>query len=346
MPHNHHKQFARYIKQLPTQISQTASFVKEDQFVNFPSSFQNIVLTGMGGSAISGDLLEAYLAEDLKIPFLVNRNYTLPNFVGADSLILAVSYSGNTEETLSSTRLALGKKAPVVGIASGGELEKLAKEHSFPFIKIPSGYPPRQALGYIFFSLLHLLEKLEIIPSQEEPVSETIRILEQLCERNDPQKSQGNNLSNHIAQYLYKKVPILYTATDYLQPVLTRWRNQFNENSKVLAFSNVIPEMNHNEIMGWEAPKEVLSNFSVLFLRDSAETPRNKKRLEIVRDILHKNGYPIFEVFGEGKSKLAKIFSQIYIGDWVSFYLALLYGKDPEKIDSIQYLKNELSRLT
>jgi glucose/mannose-6-phosphate isomerase len=299
----------------------------------------------MGGSAIVGDLLKYYLQGELDIPFIVNRNYTLPNFVGEKTLVLACSYSGNTEETINSTKMAIEKKATVFGLASGGKLEQLMNDHNLIFIKIPDGYPPRQALGYMFFPLLNLLQHLGLARPKNEEINETITVMQAIRKRSDPTRIHDHNLSNLIAQKLYKRIPVIYTAADFLYPVVTRWRNQFNENSKVLAFSNVLPELNHNEIMGWEAPPEVLQNFNILFLRDDAEFSRNQKRLEISKDIFHKNRVPIFEVFAEGKSLLSRIFSLIYIGDWVSYYLALLYKKDPHKIDSIQLLKETLNAI-
>jgi len=289
--------------------------------------------------------LKYYLQTEFEIPFIVNRNYTLPNFISKKTLVFACSYSGNTEETLNATRMAIKKKATVIGLASGGKLESLLTENKMTFIKIPEGYPPRQALGYLFFPLLSLLQHIGLISPKNEEINETLTVLKDIRKRSDPTKIHDHNLSDLIAKKLYKKVPVIYTAAEFLYPVVTRWRNQFNENSKVLAFSNVLPELNHNEIMGWEAHPDVLKGFNILFLRDEEEFSRNRKRLEISKDIFNKNGIPIFEVFAEGKSLLSRIFSLIYIGDWISYYLALLYKKDPIKIDSIQLLKDTLSTI-
>ncbi len=335
--------FYQFICDFPNQIEEAPALIKNLDIKSLKKDFDHVILTGMGGSAIAGDLLNHYLQSEFPLPFIINRNYTLPNFVGPRSLVIACSYSGNTEETLNATQMAIQKKATITGLASGGKLEKIFKEKDIPFIKIPEGYPPRQALGYMFFPLLNLFQHLGLINPKNQDISETVKILKNLRERNNPKVSHSHNLCNHIAQKLYEKVPIIYTAAEFLYPVLVRWRNQFNENSKVLAFSNVFPELNHNEIMGWEAPAEVLKNFNVVFLRDEFELPRNQKRLEITKDMFQKNDVPVFEVFGEGTSMLSRIFSMIYIGDWVSYYLALLYEKDPFKIDSIQFLKESLS---
>jgi glucose/mannose-6-phosphate isomerase len=339
-----HSNFYKFICDFPNQINKSAILLKGLKLKSIGTQFDSIVLNGMGGSAIAGDLLAAYLKHDLTIPFFVNRNYNLPDFVGQNTLVIYCSYSGNTEETLFSFNTAIEKKAHLIAITSGGKLAKLTEQYKIPFIKIPGGYPPRQALGYMYFPLLHLLHRLGLVKIKQKDIDETIEVTKELRQRNHPDKDYSHHLSNHLAQQLYRKVPIIYCAADVLAPVVIRWRNQFNENSKVLAFSNILPELNHNEIMGWEAPREILRNFHIIFLRDPSEFPRNKKRLEITKEIFHGNHLPVAEIFGEGKSLLSRIFSLIYIGDWVSYYLALFYDKDPYKIESINYLKEKLSK--
>ncbi|MEJ2536061.1 MAG: bifunctional phosphoglucose/phosphomannose isomerase [Calditrichia bacterium] len=343
--HNSDKsQFYRFICDLPEQIAKAPTFLEDLPLQINPKDYDKIIINGMGGSAIAGDLLSAYLQTELKIPFLINRNYGLPSFVDKKTLVLSCSYSGDTEETIQATEFTLSKKATVIGIASGGKLKKLLKRRKKPFITIPEGYPPRQALGFLFFSMLYFLQHNGFVKPKLDEIRETIRVLENIREKNNPKITQAHNLTNHIAQKLYNKIPVLYTASDFLLPVLTRWRNQFNENSKVLAFSNNFPELNHNEIMGWEAPRDLIKNFNILLLRDKSENSRNQKRLMITREILQHKKIPIFEIFSEGKSELARMFSLIYIGDWISYYLALLYEKDPLVIGSIQKLKEALSK--
>ncbi|GAB4328036.1 MAG: bifunctional phosphoglucose/phosphomannose isomerase [Calditrichia bacterium] len=335
--------FFKFLNELPEQIKNTPALFKEISFPTLPENLQNIMVLGMGGSAIAGDIMQKFLEKDLKFPFLVNRNYHLPAFIGKNSLIISCSYSGNTEETLSATQEAIQRGATVIGITTGGKLEEMAVSNHFPIIKIPSGYPPRQAIGYMFFPLLTLLEKLGLVKVADADIRETIIILESIRERNDPVSQMDKSFCNHIAKSLYMRIPVIYTASSLLEPVTVRWRNQFNENSKVLAFSNQFPELNHNEIMGWEMGSELQNCFSIILLRDESEYERNRLRLEITRDIWRKQKTPIFEIFSEGKSSLARVFSQIYLGDWVSYYLALLYDKDPIKIGSIDLLKKKLS---
>ena len=164
--------FYKLICDLPNQINKAPSLLSQIDFKIFDTKYDNIILTGMGGSAIAGELLKEYLKSELNIPLTVNRNYTLPNYVGPKTLVLACSYSGNTEETLASTKLALEKKAKVVGLSSGGSIEKLLHKKKMPFIKIPSGYPPRQALGYIFFPFLHFFQHIGLIIPKQKDIKE------------------------------------------------------------------------------------------------------------------------------------------------------------------------------
>ena len=339
-----HSNFHKIISNFPQQIEEAPGLIKNLDLKPVKKSYDHLIFLGMGGSAIAGDFLKCYLHQEFPIPFLVNRNYSLPDFIGPKTLVIACSYSGDTEETIAATKTAVKAKATIIGISSGGKLEKAMQEEDRPFLKIPGGYPPRQALGYMFFPLLNLFQHLGLIKPRHNDMSELIKILKDLRERNHPEKTHSHNLCNHIAQKLYKKIPVIYTASEFLYPVVVRWRNQFNENSKILAFSNVIPELTHNEIMGWEASRDILNHFNVIFLRDESETARNRKRLEITKEIFKKNKIDIFEVFGDGKCVLSQIFSLVYTGDWVSYYLALIYDKDPYKIQSIQFLKDSLSR--
>jgi glucose/mannose-6-phosphate isomerase len=337
--------FVSFLREFPYQIKEC-----QDLFLNFEPNLntegiQNIVFAGMGGSAIAADLLISYLQDELRLPAIVNRNYFTPAFTSGNTLFIAVSYSGNTEETLHAVNSALEKGARIVGFSSGGKLEEFCKEKEFIHIKIPAGLPPRQALGYLFFPLLFLFERLNFISGKNQEVQETHHYLSELVIRYDPQTNAGGNLANHIAQTLYHKIPVIYSAANSFSVVTVRWRNQFNENSKAMAFSNIFPELNHNEIMGWEGPPEVNQTLQTILLRDTEETSRNKQRVNITKRILKQKNIPIMEVFAEGQSRLTRMFSLIATGDWASYYLAMLNEVDPIKISSIDLLKNELSKI-
>jgi len=337
--------FIAYLKGFPKQISKSIKLMKDVSVDLDMSGIQHLVLSGMGGSAISGELLLGYAHDELKTPPLLVRDYTIPGFVNRHTLFIASSYSGNTEETLATVRQAVKCKAEIIGISSGGKLEEICNKGDYLHIKIPAGIPPRQALGYLFFPLLILFDKLGLISVKKEDLDETGHLLQELAERYNPEKSLGNNLAHHIAQSIYHAIPIIYTGAPHLYPVPVRWRNQFNENAKAMAFSNVLPELNHNEIMGWEGLSQVNKHFRVILLRDPEESARIKHRINITKEILREKGVLFGEIFAEGNSRLARMFSLVYTGDWASWYWAMLNEKDPLHIHSIDRLKEKLSRL-
>ena len=335
--------FLSFILNFPEQLKEAPHILQNTQFRVQVDKIRTIVYSGMGGSAIAGDLLFGYISDELPFPFYVNREYSIPAYVDEHTLFIASSYSGNTEETLTATQKAFEKGAQVIGVSSGGQLGEVLQEKASGWIRIPEGLPPRQALGYLFFPLWLQFQKWGFIPDKTGESEETYAILLELRKRFNPQASHGRNLPNHIAQTLYHTIPVIYTAVPFLYPVVTRWRNQMNENAKIMAFSNVFPELNHNEIMGWEGPPEVNRLFRVILLRDKGESPRNKQRVEITKSIFKSRRVQVLEIFAEGQSRLARLFSLIYIGDWVSYYLAMIHEKDPIEIGSINLLKKKLS---
>lgn len=306
-----------------------------------PDKIRYIVFAGMGGSAIGGDLVISCLNPQLKIPASVNRNYFLPGFVDQSSLVIVSSYSGNTEESISCYEDAKAKGALIVCIGSGGKLVQQANQDGIPLIKIPAGAPPRTALAYLSLPILILLSKSGFANVNSDDFDETEQLLEQEAERYSPAAQE--NLALHLANQLKNKIPILYSSADFLPAVAVRWKGQFSENAKVLAFCNVFPELNHNEIVGWERLPNMLTNFQIIYFRDREDYIRNQTRMNITQGILEKTASPIIELYTEGKSRLARLFSLIYLGDWVSFYLAAINGIDPTPIEKIQILKNQLS---
>jgi len=309
------------------------------------ADYTEIVCAGMGGSAIGADIIRSYISDEARIPFFVNRNYALPAFVDSGSLVIVSSYSGNTEETLSAYQDAKSKKAKIVAITSGGELEKRARSDGFAVLKIPGGLPPRCALGYSFFPALKLLSQLGVIPDKGADISEAIEDMERLkSERLSSGVSSGKNISKSIAGDLYRKYPVIYACQDHTDCAATRWRGELAENSKTLSSTHLLPEMNHNEIVGWENPKELMKDMVAVILRDAGDNPRVAKRMDITKKIISREKVKVLEVNSCGKGLLARIFSLIYTGDFVSFYLAILNGCDPTPVERIDYLKKELAR--
>ena len=309
------------------------------------SGIESVAILGMGGSAIAGDFLRAYLQDDCPIPIVVVRGYDLPKWVGKSTLVIASSYSGNTEETLTSTGEALRRGCPVIGITTGGKLEKIHEESGVapvPLIKIPPGFSPRAVIGYSFVPLLVMLGKLGFASDQKAVLEEAHQVLKGTCAAYGRSKKTGNNPAKDLAHRLFGRFPIVYCGGGVFEAVSYRWRCQFNENSKRLAGSHVVPEMNHNEIVGWEGPRHLTTSSVVIYLCDESNRREVNARFEFMQPLIEKGGGRVVEFRGEGKSVLSRIFSMVNLGDFVSVYLALLEGVDPTPVYAIDTIKAHL----
>ncbi len=313
-----------------------------------PAGFKNfdkIFFTGLGGSAIGADIIKSHLEPQSNIPIEVNRNYTIPGFVNKKTLSFVCSYSGNTEETLSAYKLIRNKGTKIIIITSNGKLSRIACRDNVACITIPKGLPPRLAIGYMIIIPLVILSKLGLAKNVKADITRTTKLLEQLRdEKLNPNVTPTKNVSKQLAQALFRKYAIIYGSKDYIGSVVTRWRQDLNENSKILCSSHVFPEMNHNEITGWEDAKNISKDFTIIFLRDKAEHPRVQKRIEISKKLIGKKVKLIIDVTSVGKSLLERIFSLIYIGTFTSFYLAILNNVDPTPVNNVTYLKKQLGR--
>jgi len=290
--------------------------------------FNKIIVSGMGGSAISGDLLKDLLRNEIKIPIDVCREYHVPGYVDENTLVFCISYSGDTEETLSQFIDCVEKKCKIIGITSNGKLKEWCERLNLPCVIVPKGYQPRSALPYLFVSILVCLQKLGLIDKEKE-IKETIEILR-------------NIKTGKIAQYLKNSIPIIY-GSDEFASVAKRMKTQFNENSKNPAKYDVFPELDHNEIVGYEMDK-LNKNSVIIILRDKNEPVESKARIEITKKILKNKVRKIIELWSEGRSKLAKMMSLIFVGDYLSYELAVLNKVDPIETKSIVLLKKELKK--
>ena len=304
----------------------------------------NIVIGGMGGSAISGDILKEWLRDRLDIPIFVNRDYNLPKWVGKDTLSIFLSYSGNTEETLSSFREAIKRKSICVGISSGGKLEDICKEKSVPHVKIPSGFQPRAAIAYLLFPTIKIIQKIGLLDDVDGEIKETVKISQEISDNNKKEIKQSNNLAKSIALSIKDTLPHIY-GWRYYVPIARRWRTQINENSKMIARFDEVPECNHNDIVGWTEQTEIAAMSSCIFLRDKDEPNRISERYNFMKDVFEKAGAKVLEVEALGKSLLARMISLMYIGDFVSCYLAILRKVDPTPVYVISKLKERLQRI-
>ncbi|MFN3916935.1 MAG: bifunctional phosphoglucose/phosphomannose isomerase [Flavobacteriales bacterium] len=300
----------------------------------YDRSFTNILIAGLGGSGIGGKIISQLVADDCKLPIVICNDYFLPTFVDDKTLVIACSYSGNTEETLSALDDAKRKGASIAAVTSGGKLAEMANANNYPHIVIPSGNPPRAMLAYSITSLLFLLEGFNLVSEKyTDYLGETAVFLE-----NNKEEITSN--AKHIAAFLHSKTPVLYADAAY-EGLIIRWRQQINENAKMLCWHHVLPEMNHNELVGWAGGSDQLA---VLLIRDHNDYKRTSFRMETSKEIFFKYTPHIYEVFAKGENRLAKTLYLSWIGDWVSVYLSDLKGVDPTEVKVIDHLKGKLSR--
>jgi len=328
----------------PQQCRAALNIAENAKILFEKKDFNKIVFVGMGGSAIGADLVRSYLYFECKIPILVLREYTLPAYVDDSTLVFLVSYSGNTEETLGVYKGAKEKGLTMIAISSDGQLKESAKSDDVTFIEIPKNLPPRCALGYLSIIPLCILAKLGLINDVSPSINQAINVLEELKNKSlKPYIGLQDNIAKSVALRLFNKFTVIYSASVHFDVCASRFRGQLAENSKALASSHVFPEMNHNEIVGWQNPKKTFKNFAVVMLRDNQMHPRVAKRMDITSGILKKEDVNLIEIWSRGEGLLSRIFSLIYIGDFISYYLAILYGIDPTPVDRVTYLKKRLS---
>ncbi|MGQ9539136.1 MAG: bifunctional phosphoglucose/phosphomannose isomerase [Candidatus Bathycorpusculaceae bacterium] len=304
---------------------------------------QAVIVAGMGGSAIGGELLKDWTRDTLPIPLEVCREYALPAFAGKRTLTFIVSYSGETEEALSVFLSAVKRKGMVACISSGGELLELAKRMRVPTLKIPRGIPPRAALPYLFMPMAIFLEKLGLIPNFKAEISEAITILKQVCSENAPEKPLKENFAKELAFKINGTVPVVY-GFGFYRSVAQRFKQQFNENSKIPSKWDAFPELNHNEVVGWEKAAKLAKHFTVVIIRDRREPKEIKCRIEATKELLDNKVAGVYEVWSRGEGKLARMLSTTIIGDFTSVYLALLRGVNPTPVETIVLLKERTAK--
>ena len=321
--------------------------IKRAEQINVPKkvSPRNIIIVGMGGSAIGGEILKDWLRDTLPIPIEVCRDYVLPAYANKDTLVLANSYSGNTEETLTAFISAIKRKCTVLTVTSGGQLEAFCKKLQVPHVMIPTGLQPRVAVPYMFFPLPILLEKLGILSDTKDELEETINALEKVAKANSPVVPAEDNKAKQLATKLLETIPIVYGFRQY-NSVAHRLKAQFNENSKLPSKSDSFPELNHNEIVGYDAPETLNKQQSVILIRDPEEPTEIRNRIETTTSLVFSRAKTVQEITAQGKGKLAKMFSVLYIGDYTSVYLAILQNKDPTPVTIIDRVKSELTKKT
>jgi len=310
---------------------------------------RNVVIAGMGGSAIGGELVKGLTCNQLPAPLTVCRSYNLPNFVDRHTLVIISSYSGNTEETLSAFAQSRQRGAQIVCLTSGGQVGRIAAADNLPRFSLPSGFPPRSALVHLIVPILEILHACRFIIDPAADINETFSLLERLAQHYRAENSESGNLAKQLARALVDRLPLIYAAEIY-EAVAWRWKEQFCENSEILSWHNVFPELNHNELVGWGLRDEIDKKFQVIYLRDQQAAPdeihdRVRLRMELTQVLIEKSGAPIIAVASEGRSLLARFFTLIFLGDMASVYLAVLNGVDPTPVEKIDKLKNQMAKI-
>lgn len=308
--------------------------------IDYPEP-ETIIVAGMGGSGIGGELLKDWTRDKIAVPIEVNREYSLPAYSDKNTLVIVVSYSGETEESLSVFLDAIERRCMITCISSGGTLQEFANKLSIPHLLVPSGMAPRATLPYLFIPLPILLEKIGLISYVEQEISETVKILKKVSDANSPEKRFNDNFSKMLASNICGTVPVVY-GSGFYRAVAQRFKTQLNENSKVPAKWESFPELDHNEIVGWEAADELAKYFSIILIRDDDEPRWIRQRIETTKELILKKSVKTFEVQSIGKNRMAKMSSIVCMGDFTSVYLAVLRGVDPMPVRTISVLKEKI----
>lgn len=320
------------IEDFPANITEALQIAANAQLNSSYEGIQNVLICGMGGSGIGGSMVQSWLSKELKVPVATTKDYSIPEYVGENTLVIGSSYSGNTEETLEAIELSHKRGAKIIGVCSGGTLKEFCASNGYDFIQVPGGNPPRTALAFSLVQLLHIFASIGL--------SSTDRLNEMAAGRDLilSKKEEIHATARELAHHLHEKVGILYGTTAF-EPVLVRARQQFNENSKFLCWHHAIPEMNHNELVGWGGGDD---RFAPVFFMTKGNHPRNDKRIEITREKIAEK-VNVLSVMAQGESLIEQSIYLINVVDWASFYLAAFDNIDTIDIAVIDYLKSSLA---
>lgn len=304
-----------------------------------------VVVLGMGGSGISGDVVGAIIEARLPVPFHVIKSYgPLPEWIGRNTLVFSVSYSGSTEETVAAFQEAHDRGARSVAISSGGPLADMSASYGVAHVKIPTGLQPRASLGYLTLPLLAVLVEVGLVPEAQDDVDEAVEVLSDIARRCHRSVAKGENPAKDLARRIAGRIPVIYGGTGLGAVAAYRFKCDLNEYGKTAAFWNVFPELDHNEIVGWNQLRDVTSeNFVVVLLRDTEEHSRIALRMDITRRLIEGHFAEVIEVNSEGTAALARILSLILLTQLAAIYVGLSYEVDPGPVEVIQQLKKELA---
>ena len=324
-----------YINSFTNQLQEAMSIGAGAQLKKSNKTLKNILVCGLGGSGIGGNILNDVVSSSASIPIISTKDYSIPNFVDENTLVIASSYSGNTEETIYALEKCMKRKAEVCIITSGGKLKSISEKNNFNHIIVPGEHPPRAMFGYAFTALFYVLHHYSVIDNS------FVTNFKNAIELLDKEKEDIKRKAKELAKKMYKQTPVIYVAQGF-EGVAVRFRQQINENSKMLCWHHVIPEMNHNELLGWRTNVDSLA---VVYFRNKSDFERNQVRIDINKKVISKFTSNISEVWSKGDSIIENTLYHVNIGDWVSWYLAEMNNVDAIEIDVINYLKEELAKI-
>lgn len=335
------------IQRLGEQISQAWSEVNELKTPDSCSLAENVVIIGMGGSALGGRIVDSLVYDRVRVPIETLTEFVLPNYTDKNTLVIVSSYSGNTEETMSAASEALAKGAQIFGITTGGKLKVFLEENNLPgYIFTPSNNPseqPRMALGYSVSSILALLSKCQFIHLTDDEINQAVSNLNSLSQEFDIRSPEEVNIAKKLAKKLKGKIPVLI-ASEHLVGAGHAVKNQFNETAKTFSTLFDLPELNHHLMEGLRNPAEAKQFLQFLFVESLLYSSEVQKRYPLTKEVVEKNevGYSSYVL--KSSKKLDQIFELLCLGSFLSFYLAMLYGIDPQPIPWVDYFKKELSK--
>jgi glucose/mannose-6-phosphate isomerase len=324
-----------YIDDFSNHLREAIEIANNTNLTSCTKEIRNVLICGLGGSGIGGTIVSDIISPKVDIPITATKDYSIPNFVNEHTLVIANSYSGNTEETLYALEKCQSRAAEIAVITSGGKLKAIAEENKYNKIIIPGNQPPRAMFGYAFTELFFMLNHYGIIDdSFKSDFTKAIELL-------DTEKSDIQEQAMSLAKKMYKQTPVIYVANGF-EGVAVRFRQQINENSKMLCWHHVVPEMNHNELLGWRTN---VNDLAVVYFRNKSDYDRNQIRMDINKKVIAKFTENITEIWSKGDSLIENSLYHINLGDWVSWYLSEMNNVDAIEIDVIDFLKGELAKV-
>lgn len=324
-----------YINDFSNHLRDAIQIANNTTLSPYTKEIRNILICGLGGSGIGGTIVSDIISSKVNIPIAATKDYSIPNFVNEHTLVIANSYSGNTEETLYALEKCQARGAEIAVITSGGKLKTIAEENKYNKIIIPGNQPPRAMFGYAFTELFFMLNHYGIIDdSFKADFDKAISLI-------DTEKADIQKQAMDLAKKMYKQTPVIYVAKGF-EGVAVRFRQQLNENSKMLGWHNVVPEMNHNELLGWRTNVDGLA---VVYFRNKCDYDRNQIRMDINKKVISKFTSNITEIWSKGDSLIENSLYHISVGDWTSWYLSEMNNVDAIEIDVIDFLKGELAKI-